>query len=195
MVGRPKTFDENKAIDAFVEVFWANGYNETSIDALQTAVGINRGSFYSSFGNKEAAFAAALQRYADSITKPVVASVDDAEDPKQGLCGLIRQVGAFMATHTGRGCLFLSSVVEKPQLAPEHGAQLDQIAQFLSCKIMEKAQETIDSHSVKSLEDGETIRDYVLSVLHGLNAMARVGSDPGAILSAADTAASFLETA
>lgn len=63
--GRPRSFDKMEALDRAVGLFWARGYEGTSLSDLTAAMGINRPSLYAAFGGKEALFRAALERYAD----------------------------------------------------------------------------------------------------------------------------------
>jgi AcrR family transcriptional regulator len=46
-------------------VFWAKGYEGTSLSDLTEAMGINRPSLYAAYGNKEQLFRKALERYGD----------------------------------------------------------------------------------------------------------------------------------
>lgn len=64
-LGRPRAFDMNAALDAAVEVFWRHGYEGSSIAILSEAMGINAPSLYAAFGNKDALFRSAVQRYDD----------------------------------------------------------------------------------------------------------------------------------
>ena len=46
-----------------MRVFWKFGYEGASLPALTKAMGINRPSMYAAFGNKEALFRKAVDRY------------------------------------------------------------------------------------------------------------------------------------
>src|SRR4029079_14289460 len=63
--GRPREFDADEALDRALEVCWRKGYEGASLAELTEAMGINRPSLYAAFGNKEALFRRAFDRYAD----------------------------------------------------------------------------------------------------------------------------------
>lgn len=195
MAGRPKSFDNDTAIDAFVEEFWSRGYEATSIDDLQAAVGIKRGSFYAAFGNKESAFIAAMARYVEEVTKLVVGELEQNPDPRAGLSGMLRQVGAFMTSNNGRGCLLLSALAAPPELCPDHAKRLQSMAEYVMIRIAGKASQLVEQSDRKMRMDADAIRAYMTSVLFGLNAMAKAGVDNDSILLAAETAADFIEQA
>lgn len=195
MAGRPKSFDNDTAIDAFVEVFWSRGYEATSIDDLQAAVGIKRGSFYGAFGNKESAFISAMERYVEAVTKLVVGDLERNPDPRAGLSGMLRQVGAFMTSNNGRGCLLLSALAAPPELCPDHAKRLQSMAEYVMIRIAGKASLLVEQSDRKMRMDADAIRAYMTSVLFGLNAMAKAGVDNDSILLAAETAADFIEQA
>lgn len=50
--GRPREFKDNAVIDAAMEVFWDNGYESCSTEALCNKTGLGRGSLYNAFGSK-----------------------------------------------------------------------------------------------------------------------------------------------
>ena len=61
--GRPRSFDRDQALHQAMIVFWEHGYEGASMEALTTAMGINRPSLYAAFGCKEALFREAVDLY------------------------------------------------------------------------------------------------------------------------------------
>jgi len=62
-LGRPRSFDVDRALDQALEVFWRKGYEGASLSDLTAAMGINRPSLYAAFGDKEELFRRVLDRY------------------------------------------------------------------------------------------------------------------------------------
>jgi TetR/AcrR family transcriptional regulator, transcriptional repressor for nem operon len=111
MVGM-KQFDQDAVLDRIVAAFWEGGFEGTSIDDLVAATGLKRGSLYNAFGDKEAMFLKALDRYRGTVTSPMLAALQD-DDPERGL----RQ---FIDAHIERmgdpacpsGCLVVGACTE-----------------------------------------------------------------------------------
>ena len=64
-LGRPLSFDRDKALDAAVLQFWRTGYESTSVAELTHAMGITAPSLYTAFGDKESLFLECLDKYAN----------------------------------------------------------------------------------------------------------------------------------
>jgi AcrR family transcriptional regulator len=64
VMGRPREFDADAALEKAMRLFWAKGYEGTSVADLTDALGISRPSLYAAFGDKQSLFRAALERYA-----------------------------------------------------------------------------------------------------------------------------------
>ena len=62
-----RKFDEEATLQAVMDVFWRQGYERTSIDDLEAATGVKRGSLYNAFGGKEALFLLAFDRCSRTI--------------------------------------------------------------------------------------------------------------------------------
>jgi AcrR family transcriptional regulator len=65
VIGRPRGFDADQALDRAIEVFWRQGYEGASLSDLTEAMRINKTSMYKAFGNKRDLFDKALARYAE----------------------------------------------------------------------------------------------------------------------------------
>src|SRR5262245_11304559 len=58
-----KQFDRGAALAAAEEVFWEKGYEATSLETLLDRMGIQKGSFYATFGSKHKILMESLELY------------------------------------------------------------------------------------------------------------------------------------
>lgn len=112
-LGRPRSFDPDAALRAALEVFWQQGYEATSLDDLNRAMGLSRSSFYAFFGSKHAVLMAAVRLYADERFAALTDRAESSPDPRAAIGAML----AVIADVDGgaRGCLFVNAVAE---LAP-----------------------------------------------------------------------------
>ncbi len=61
-IGRPLQFDPEQVLDAAMQVFWASGYDATSLQDLLQAMRLSKSSFYQTFGSKQQLFERCLRR-------------------------------------------------------------------------------------------------------------------------------------
>ena len=119
-----KTFDENQALDAAMQVFWQKGYEAASMADLLTATGLTRGSLYNAFGGKPALFERALLRYDQEHRARLLAQLQALEDPLQA----IRQFFTAVVDETRgdpqrKGCFLINTALDFGQ----HNAQVNQM--------------------------------------------------------------------
>lgn len=66
-MGRRLKFDRDEALQKAMQLFWENGYNDTSIQNLIDEIGIKPGSFYNTFKDKYSIFLESLNLYGDFV--------------------------------------------------------------------------------------------------------------------------------
>lgn len=63
MAGRPRLFDEARALEAAMQLFWRQGYEGTSLAQLRTGMGLSSASLYNAFASKEGLFQRVIEHY------------------------------------------------------------------------------------------------------------------------------------
>lgn len=61
---RKRQFDEQELIASALDVFWRKGLHDATMGDLAAAAGVQRGSLYNAYGDKEAIFLRAFDHYA-----------------------------------------------------------------------------------------------------------------------------------
>jgi AcrR family transcriptional regulator len=104
-MGRPRGFDEDTALEAAMRVFWEKSYEGATMSDLTEAMGINRSSMYTAFGDKESLYKLALARYREG---PLTYIRRALEKPtlREVLESLLRGTVVFLSTPGNpKGCL------------------------------------------------------------------------------------------
>jgi TetR/AcrR family transcriptional repressor of nem operon len=113
MSPRRKQFDPDQALDRALNLFWAKGYEATSIQDLVAAMGINRFSLYDTFGDKHALFLAACARYRAMMGRSAVGALRHTASGREAIVRFFRIQEDYYASEAGRcGCLMTNALVE-----------------------------------------------------------------------------------
>ena len=117
-MARLREFDEEKALDAAMQLFWEKGYAATSLSELTAKMEIQKPSLYSAFGDKEGLFEAALRRY----TNLHAANIRTKLQNEQSVKGAIQTFFENMVEEEykkefSKGCFCINTMVE---LAPHN---------------------------------------------------------------------------
>jgi TetR/AcrR family transcriptional repressor of nem operon len=112
-VARPREFDRDVVLDRAMRVFWARGYEATSIQHLVGRMGIQRGSLYQTFGDKRGLFFAAIDRYDRVVTTKLLEVLDAPGSGTEAIRRFFRlKVELSLESGRPRGCLVTNSTAE-----------------------------------------------------------------------------------
>lgn len=117
-------FDRSEVIDKSIQLFWQQGFSGSSMQQVVKATGLKPGSIYHSFGNKEALFHEALERYTQKSFRRIRSALDTAPSVGEGICQHLEAV-VQQSTREGYCSCFL--VKTRLELAAE-GNELHKFA-------------------------------------------------------------------
>jgi AcrR family transcriptional regulator len=189
--GRPRAFDRDVALERATRLFWAKGFEATSIADLTQAIGIGAPSLYAAFGSKEALYAEALRHYVDSSDSFVWAGFDAAPTAREAVRSLLMDSAAALTgcstSGLPRGCMVTLSWV-----GSEGHADLGDLIRSARAMTLERLSARLDQASV----DGEipastdvgALARFVQAVQSGMSIMARDGSSRGELEAVAGVA-------
>jgi AcrR family transcriptional regulator len=175
-MGRPRSFDLDKALDRALQVFWRKGYEGTPLSDLTKAMRINRPSLYAAFGDKEALFRKVLDRY---VNGPAAYAQEALKEPNPRVA-VERLLRGAADLNTARGnpggCLMV-------QGALACGATADSIRQALaSCRAEGEAAIRRYFQSAKSKgrlsadADPADLARYIATIIYGIAVQAASGA-------------------
>ncbi len=82
MVGT-RQFDEDALLEVALKTFWQNGFAATSMIDVAEATGVQRGSLYNAYGDKERLFLLAFERYASRFLDFVRQALSNPDRPRR----------------------------------------------------------------------------------------------------------------
>lgn len=186
--GRPRAFDADAALERALQVFWRQGYEGTSLSDLTEATGLNRPSLYAAFGNKEALFRKALDRYAerggrflrDAVKEPTARAV--VERLLQAAADRVTRPGNPQGCLTVRGALACAPQAEA--IRQELAARRAEDEQLLRHRL-ERAQA---EGELPPEADPADLARYVATVYQGMSVQAAGGASRQALRRVAELA-------
>ena len=129
-MARPREFDEEEVLGRALEVFHAKGFDGATLDELEQATGLGRGSLYGAFGDKRALFLKALALYLDTALRERMARLQCPEAGKAEIVALFRGVARdALGDRERKGCMVTNCSIEladrDPDLACQAARSLD----------------------------------------------------------------------
>lgn len=121
---RQREFDKDNVLDKAMHLFWARGYETTSIRDLTGVMGISSSSLYETFGDKHAIYMAALERYCGQEQARMAYIADTAASPTDFVRGLFASLDAVVGGVPTQGSLAFNAMVEFGTRDPDVSKQL-----------------------------------------------------------------------
>jgi TetR/AcrR family transcriptional regulator, transcriptional repressor for nem operon len=173
---RTKEFSPDEALDACLDVFWANGYEKTSLDALMQASGVARQSLYDTFGDKRSLYLLALARYRDTNHAALRARFSSGQPVRENVAAVLLGLCAEGRSSLQRGCLLLSANLERDSDDKEI-AQLLRDNQLMLEHIFTRAFEDAKARGeLRPSHDALALARFFVATIQGIRACAR--NDP-----------------
>jgi AcrR family transcriptional regulator len=189
-MGRHREFDVDKALDAALDVFWLKGYEGASYTDLTQATGVERPGLYSAFGNKEAMFRLALDRYYAQYLRYFSEAL---EQPTSRL--VVEQILSGAAElHTRfadrSGCMgVLGAVVGPDSIAPIRKTLVDARSGG-EAALVRRLDDAREQGDLPVDANCTALAAFVMTILSGMAVQARSGYDRATLEMVAEQALS-----
>ena len=188
-MARSKAFDTDQALQKAIQTFWQRGFEGSSVQTLLDDMGINRGSLYATYGDKERLFHAAIEQYRRDVVTPRLA---DLESEDGGLPAIHRFFDSLMErVHQGmntNGCLMTNTCVELAARDTTVGAKvrnnLARIERAFNNALV-VAQQQGDLGRTHDPQKGAR---FLVATLQGLQVLSKAGLSASYLQDVVDTA-------
>ena len=180
--GRPRQFTEADVLRSAMDVFWAHGFEGTSIRDLETATGLQKGSLYAAFENKAALYLRALGQYEADVVDAGCEMLRTHPDPREALFLLFN--GPIAAVESGdlRGCFLCNASADRA----EHDVPTARLVARGYAKLTDALADTVSRWRPDA--DARRTAHHLLATYTGLRVLSRSGIGLDVLRDARDAA-------
>jgi len=192
-MARPREFDTDAALQCAMQVFWAKGYEATSLCDLTCAMGLSRSSLYETFGGKHELFLASLDHYGRVTLRRLQATLAEGTSVKAAIARAFDNVIArLLRDATPCGCMIGNSAVELAPHDADVRARLEAAlaaTQAAYCEAIVRGQA---AGEIDPLHEAASLARFLVGSLNGLQVLGKVNPDAGELRQVARLALSVL---
>lgn len=171
-----RQFDEEAVLTAVLDVFWARGWQGTSMADLAEATRVQRGSLYHAYGGKGQLFLLAFERYAARVME----EAQEALSAPSARLALQRFFDVLIASMTAdtpsRGCFTTRTAVESDVIGPQVQARVRALLDRLEA-IISKAMSRDELRAALVVPPDQAAKTLIVFT-RGLAVMERLHHEP-----------------
>ncbi|KXF56450.1 TetR family transcriptional regulator [Rhodococcus sp. SC4] len=193
-VGRPRMFDADAALGAALRVFWTKGYEGASLDELTKAMGMNRPSLYSTFGNKEELFRRALDLYTHGPGPASIAALDEPTARRVVEALLQSTVEQSTDPSTPAGCLLVQGALVCGEAGESIKKELEGRRSMVLAALTARLDRSVAEGDLPANTDAARLARYIMVVSNGIAVHAAGGTAREDLLATVDVALSVWPT-
>ncbi|TDU32644.1 TetR family transcriptional regulator [Panacagrimonas perspica] len=173
-MAREREFDEHKAIDKAMRLFWRKGYDASPLPDLLREMGVSRGSFYNAFGQKRQVLADSVRQYVDGGMDGVLLPLLEPDAGRAQIEETFRRMLAHTSGHKGRyGCLINNCMTEIAPRDANARKLLIQARAVVEDGFARAAQRGQTDGTISRRESPRAIGRFLLNTFSGLNVASK----------------------
>ncbi|MDR0779952.1 MAG: TetR/AcrR family transcriptional regulator [Pseudomonadales bacterium] len=167
-------------MESAMEQFWKEGFEASSIQKLLDATGINRGTLYNSFGDKEVFFKSCLDRYLGRLMGIVDATLGDKNLKAEKALGAFIEnvVSGLPSRQRNLGCLLVNSLCESVVWDAEIQKLLRDGLNGVRKAVLVRTRELEKGKQLTKALDADKAADVVMALYTAVKVGARSGRSP-----------------
>ncbi|MEC8775385.1 MAG: TetR/AcrR family transcriptional regulator [Pseudomonadota bacterium] len=190
---RTREFDPQTVLADAAQIFWRNGYADTSMEDIVSQTGVSRYGLYGTFGNEKELLIAAIRYYDETMNQLLMASLQDHEASLPVIIDYWRTIAEHAKDETFcAGCLIVNVAVEVAPHDSDVSAEVQQIDRKHQSLFTRAIQNGQMKGEVPTHIDAEGFALMLVSLTRGLALMVRAGTDPDTLWPAINAALATL---
>jgi len=193
-MGRPVEYDQSKVLDSVVKLFWAQGYEATSMKNICKVTGLQPGSVYAAFGSKRALFLTAIDAYFEQSIDNLKAILTGEGTPLERVRELFIYIVGDTCRKDSHGCLLVNALLETPADDAELRKCIADMFRRLEVAIREVLVEAIACGELDAAKDPAIQARLLINNIFGLRVYAKLQPNGPAMRDMVDDLLSALKS-
>jgi AcrR family transcriptional regulator len=178
MVGTRK-FNEDEVLTLAIDVFWAKGYTATTMLDLAKETGVQRGSLYNAYQNKNTLFLKSFTLYTHGFLQLVETELDQ-KDAKQAFSQLFNTIIERLTSDTDdKGCFSTRVIMEASQQCPDIHLCLLKFLDRIEALVQQRLEQAIKDQQFSG--NALSCARYVVALTRGVAVIERMYNDKARI--------------
>jgi TetR/AcrR family transcriptional repressor of nem operon len=176
-MARTREFDEHKALDSAMQLFWEKGFEAASLSDLTAKMGIQRPSLYAAFGDKKQLFEAALRQYTRqhaADARAILKQQSVKQSFRDYFEGVVERENGDAPS---RGCFCINTMVELAPHDPKFEILTREHQLYLSALFQETIERGISTGELKPGTSSVALAQALVVSLIGLTVMLKAKPD------------------
>ena len=182
-----KQFDENRALDGAMKVFWQNGFSATAYPELMEATGLNKSSLYNAFGDKQALYRRCLARFAEVHGEKLRMRLN-ADRLEEAIGGFFDElIGRFRRPDLPGGCMVTAAALELGSNNDMAGLCIGDQMRELEVLFRKRLDRGVRERELPANTDTLSLASFLIAMTRGLAVLHRGYGDIRAVVRAKRT--------
>jgi AcrR family transcriptional regulator len=177
VIGRPRAFDRDEALEAAMILFWRKGFAAASMNDLCDAMGVRSPSLYAAFGSKEALYLEAIERYVETIGPPIWGKLAEGNTARASVENLLLAATESLpkSQETPAGCMAALGAV-----CDEWPAGIAEAVRKIRIDMLDRLRSRLEAGAAHGelapTTDIEALSRFYLGIYEGMAIQARDGA-------------------
>jgi TetR/AcrR family transcriptional regulator, transcriptional repressor for nem operon len=185
MAGTRK-FDETALLDLVINVFWEKGFTATTMLDLAKETGVQRGSLYNAYQNKNTLFLKAFTHYTQQFLQRLEDELTEA-NAKTAIRKLFSTIAQRLTSDTQcKGCFSTRTIMEAAQQCPDINSCLRHFLDGMEKIVQARLEQACKEKHF--LGDPVASARYIVALTRGIAVIERVYHDKSRVTDIYQTA-------
>ena len=192
-MARVREFDPDEAIQNAMQVFWRNGYGDTTMEDIVAETGVSRYGLYGTFGNKKDLLVAAMRQYEKSMAETVWVGLLRPDAGRAEIIEYWQSLKTYAQQENFcNGCLIVNVAAEVAPHDPDIAAEIKRIDDEHTAFFTRAIRNGQEAGEIPGNVNPEGAAKMLVALSRGGALMIRAGTNPSELEGAIEAALYFL---